>query len=201
MTIQTCAIMGAAIAVLGACASPALTPSVETTQTLTKYEISNIDYDTASQILVDTMKVQVSRANVQRNLVTGVLPTEPGGIEIVNPLEGSPLAGMASMAGQVLAIPSCPQAPLSITAINSSYQKYGENTNYAACLWPYEGGLHMEIFASFTIRSGGLSAAEIGRGLARSAMGDSSQFIERTRSEVMAALETAGANVEETARY
>ena len=59
----------------------------------------------------------------------------------------------------------------------------------------------MEIFASFTIRSGGLSAAEIGRGLARSAMGDSSQFIERTRSEVMAALETAGANVEETARY
>ncbi len=187
-------------ACVSACATPALTPSVETTQSLVTYEITDIGVAEAAEILVTAVKSELSTAQVQRNLAPADLPAKPGGIKVVNPLEGTSMAGLAALAGNSLTIPSCPEASVSVIADNTRFQRSGETTNYAACLWPYRDGLHMEIFSSYTIQSGGVSSAAIGRTLARSALGDSSQFIERTRDSIVTRLEAAGATVTETSR-
>lgn len=92
-------------------------------------------------------------------------------------------------------VPSCDSAVMTVNADDRSMQQYGENTTFFLCLQPYTEGYHIDIYTAFSKQSGGFNAATLGATLARSVVGDSSQFLPRTINDVISEVESTGAQV------
>lgn len=87
------------------------------------------------------------------------------------------------------------------TAQNTGMSEYGEGSSFAACLWQYQGGYHIDIYTSFRRSSGGFNPEMLGAMLARKAVGDSSQFIPRTINDIVDGVEKTGSQVTIVEKY
>ena len=76
-----------------------------------------------------------------------------------------------------------------------------ENTTFFVCLLPYQAGYHMDIYYTFTKVSGGFSPEMLGKSLANSLVGDSSQFIPRTISALESAAQKSGGTLKIVQSY
>lgn len=96
---------------------------------------------------------------------------------------------------------SCTGSILNIDAANTGMASYGEKTQFNACLMPYQGGYQLDIYVTFASKDGAFSAKALGATLAKSIVGDSSQFIPRTINAVETNLKNAGLTVTKTESY
>jgi hypothetical protein len=171
--------------ILAGCAS--LTPTKERFEGYKIYDIKT-DYSSRltsklSSSLKTAMQENADSVKFENNLPPANLPDNTARFELVNPFANS--KGFAALAGASVKVPTCDGSVIQATSHDSFVGT--ENTIFFTCLMPYKAGYKMNIYYSFTKVSGGFSSKALGRALAQSVVGDSSQFIPRT----IAALENA----------
>jgi len=187
--------------IVGGCAS--MTPTVETQSSYAIYDVKPNPSISASKI-GEAIKIALQKNMSGVQITTGIppspLPENPGRFQLVNPFKGSALGALAARSGQSLETPTCEGAMLTANA-QDSMRGYGEGTSFFLCLLPYKGGYHIDIYTSFTKSSGSFSTATLGATLARTVVGDSSQFIPRTVKAVVDMVEATGASTKLLEQY
>ena len=186
--------------VLGISALILTTGCVTTPTTTTEhgYAIYNIEapfnkHKAITKAISDGAKTHTSELRVKKEIPPHPLPQEPGRFELT-PIK---LTGnFAVFAGNnIPKQPSCESSMMDINAVNTGMSSYGEKTRYFMCLMPYEGGFHLDIYTTFTIKTGGFSTRTIGADIARSMIGDSSQFMPKTLSSIVENVNATGAKM------
>lgn len=195
---RTFAISILAVIGLGGCAS--VTPTTETRPSYAIYDIKTTGSNSASKI-ADAVKRGLQSQTTEVKITLGIpphpLPEQPGRFRLVNPLGDKMTALMAASQGSgSFQIPMCDNSILSAYAGDSAMAQWGERTTFFMCLLPYTGGYHLDVYTTFTMSSGGFSPEVLGATLARSIVGDSSQFIPRTINSVVQEIRNTGATVE-----
>jgi hypothetical protein len=122
------------------------------------------------------------------------LPEKAPRFKLVSPY-GANLSALAAASGQSVQVPTCEGAIVTANAVDSSMRQYGEGTTFFVCLMPYQGGYALNVYSTFSKASGGFSAKSLGTDLARSVVGDSSQFIPRTIANIVDSVKATGATV------
>ena len=192
-------VMGMSVA---GCAS--MTPTRETQSSYAIYNVNPSGGVTASRVgeaIKIALQKNMSNVQVRTGIPPSPLPEKPGRFQLVDPFKGSPMGALAARSGQSLETPMCEGALLTATAQDTTMSQYGEGTSFFLCLLPYQGGYHIDVYTSFTKASGSFSAATLGATLARTVVGDSSQFIPRTVKAVVDSVEAAGASVKLLEQY
>jgi hypothetical protein len=178
----------------------ALTGCVSTTPTVTReeafaiYEIKGTGINAADlgQAVTKAVQARMTGVQVDKEIPPAPLPEKPQRFELRDLFKNS---GFAAAAGIRLKMPSCQGAMLTVRATNESMARYGENTSFFLCVQPYSEGYWLTVYSTFSKTSGMVSTNILGADLARAFVGDSSQFIPRTVSEVIAAVKATGATV------
>lgn len=174
------------------------TPTKETQVGYAIYKIKPAEGATATEIsgaLVTALQKNTNSVNVSRDIPPHPLPEQPGRFELVNPFANSNLGALAAASGNNLRTPTCEGAIVTAQATDTSMGNYGENTSFHTCLWQYKDGFHLDVYTRFTVASGSFNPATLGATLARTVVGDTSQFIPRTLDSIVKEIESTGANV------
>jgi hypothetical protein len=184
------------ILALAGCAST--TPTVETSTSYAIFDIKS-GPEVGAARLAEAVKVAVkknmSRAQVANGIPPSPLPVSAPRFQLVSPFKGSKFEALAAASGQNVQVASCEGAILTVNGQDGSMSGYSEGTTFFACLMPYQGGHALNIYTTFTKASGGFNAATLGATLARTVVGDSSQFIPRTISQIVESVKQTGAVV------
>ena len=138
------------------------------------------------------VQTHTDKAYFTNNIPPHPLPKKPGRFKLTSPFAKSGLGALVAAQSGVK-IPKCDGAIF--TAYANDRFEGTEKTTFFVCLLPYEGGYHMDVYYSFTKSSGGFSARALGQALARSVVGDSSQFIPRTLAALENAAQASGGQV------
>lgn len=108
---------------------------------------------------------------------SGEIPAKPGRFKLVNPLEGSRIAALASSGNSLdFRVATCDGANW---IANAERRVTGSNNlRITACLFPYVGGYHLDLYAIFSKQEGGL--AEVSRKMASAMVGTPEEWTEKT---------------------
>jgi hypothetical protein len=181
--------MLAAISLYG-CAS--ISPTVENVEGFRIYDIK-AEYSSAltgklSSNLKAAMQDNAGDVQFNNTLPPANLPEKPGRFELGTPFKNA--TGLLAVAGTGIKIPQCPGAVIEAT----SHKAFAgaEKTTFFVCLMPYQKGYHLNVYFKYFKSSGGLSSEALGRALAQSVVGDSSQFIPRTIGALENAVRSGG---------
>lgn len=187
-------LVAAASVLMAGCSST--TPTRESSQAYAIYDIKAAPEVTSAK-LADAIKValqkNMSGVQINNGIPPAPLPEKPARFQLASPFKGSNLAALAAASGQSFQVPTCEGAVLTANGRDSSMSKYGEATTFFVCLMPYQGGYALNIYTTFSKASGGFSATSLGAALARSVVGDSSQFIPRTINDIVNTVKATGA--------
>lgn len=175
----------ALIASLGlmGCQNTSLTKTKETKRSYAVFDLKvadNVSSTDMAKAIKTALQSNTSSVKITEDLPPYPLPKESPRFQLVNPFAGN--SALSALAGGALRMPTCDGALVYAQATDSSMNSHGENTQFYTCLWQYEGGYHVDIYAQFDIVTGGLE--NLGRDLVRGVMGDSSQFIPRTIASI-----------------
>lgn len=185
----------AAAALATGCAST--TPTREISSGYAIFDIK-AGPDIGAARIAEAVKTALQRNTSGVQIVNGIppspLPDKPPRFTLVSPLKGN-LAALAAASGQSLQMPTCDGAVMVANARDTSMSRYGEGTTFFACVMPYQGGHALNVYTTFAKASGAFNAATLGATLARTVVGDSSQFIPRTIAAIVTAVEATGASV------
>lgn len=189
-------ILAGGLSLLAGCM--AVTPTKETIVSYKIYDIKVSESTNAKDVtsaVANALREYSSEVRINNNIPPYPLPEKPGRFQLKNPFANSNLAALAAAQGSSMKLPVCDEAIMTANAIDNSFGNYGENTTFYTCVWAYSEGYHVDIYTSFSIASGGFSAATLGASLARNVVGDSSKFIPRTIDKIVSNLEETGAKV------
>jgi hypothetical protein len=186
------------VAGLSACAS--MTPTREVTEGYRIYDIQGVtDHSAIAANVKAAMQKNADKVTFTNNIPPHPLPEKPGRFSTTNPFANSNLGALMAAQGGSLKIPKCDNS--TFTATSHDNFEGAENTTFFVCLLPYAGGYHMDVYYTFTKVSGGFGAQALGRALAQSMVGDSSQFIPRTLAALESAAQEAGGKVSVVETY
>lgn len=148
--------------------------------------------------LAEAVKVGLQKSTSRVQIVNGIppspLPEKAPRFRLVSPYSAN-LAAMAAASGQSVQVPTCDGAIVTAHAADTSMRQYGEGTTFFVCLMPYQGGHALNVYTTFSKASGAFSAATLGATLARSVVGDTSQFIPRTIGSIVDSVKATGSTV------
>lgn len=124
---------------------------------------------------------------------SGELPEKAGRFKLVNPFEGTKMAAFAGGAGSLgVRIATCEGA--SWTAKAERRISGSNNLNLTACLFPYNGGYHLDLYAVFTKQEGGLM--QVSRDMAYAMVGTPEEWTEKTFLDIVRSIRaTTGAEI------
>ncbi|WP_404407595.1 hypothetical protein LG272_07135 [Pseudidiomarina marina] len=193
-------ILASSIAIIGLSGCASTTPTTETSKSYIIYDLKGHDVpgDIISNAIVKGIQSQTSSVKAVRDIPPYPLPTEPGRFELTRP---QVTGNLAAFVGELPQRPSCKNSILTINAANTGMAAQGEKTTFFACLIPYTEGYRLSIYTTFIKKSGAFSAEMLGATLARSIVGDSSQFIPRTVNAIMEEVGTLNVNYEVVEQY
>lgn len=104
-------------------------------------------------------------------------PTKPGRFKLEDPFKGTRLAALAGAGGNIgFKIATCDGAVWSAKATRAV--EGDSNLTLTACLFEYEGGYHLDLYAVFGKTEGGIM--EISRKMAHAMVGTPEQWVEKT---------------------
>lgn len=158
------------------------------------YAIYNIEapfnkHNEITKAITEGAKTHTSEIRVKKEIPPHPLPQYPGRFQLTSiKLTGN----FAALAANFPKQPSCKGSMMDINAVNTGMSSYGEETRYFMCLMPYEGGFHLDVYTTFTIKTGGFSTRTIGADIARSMIGDSSQFMSKTLNSIVEKVNETG---------
>jgi len=148
--------------------------------------------------LAEAVKVGLQKSTSRVQIVNGIppspLPETAPRFKLVSPYSGN-MAALAAASGQSVQVPTCDGAIVTARAADTSMREYGEGTTFFVCLMPYQGGHALNVYTTFTKASGAFSAATLGATLARTVVGDTSQFIPRTIGTIVDSVKATGSTV------
>lgn len=147
------------------------------------------------------MQKNMSQVQINNGIPPSPLPEKAPRFQLVSPFKGSNLAALAGASGRSLQVPSCEGSIMTANARDTSMSRYGEGTTFFACLMPYQGGWSLNVYTTFAKASGAFSAATLGATLARTVVGDSSQFIPRTIVAIVDNVNATGATAKMLEAY
>jgi hypothetical protein len=143
--------------------------------------------------ITNAVKKNESKVRVTRDIQTDELSDKPGRFTLKDPYAGTNIGAMMSASGQSIKMPVCNDSILTLASGSSSAS--GDQTTFFLCVIPYKAGYSVNIYATYSSTSGGISVDALGKALAKSIAGDDSQFIPRTMSDVRSAIEGVSGNV------
>jgi hypothetical protein len=186
----------AVAACLGGCAS--MTPTREIVQGYAVFDITaaeGVSMSRLSDAVKSALQANMSKVQLVNGLPPSPLPEKAPRFQLVSPFKGSGLGALAAASGQAVQVPACEGAVLTANGVDSSMGGYGERTTFFVCVMPYRGGYALNVHTTFSKVSGGFSASALGTAMARSVVGDSSQFIPRTIGQIVDAVRATGSSV------
>lgn len=112
-------------------------------------------------------------------------PEEPGRFRVVDPLEGTPLAGFAKMNSGASSLglkkAQCDDAVW--TAYGTKPVSGSMNLMFSACLFEYAQGYHLDMYANLIKEEGGLM--QISRSMANAVVGTPEEWTEKAFLDVV----------------
>lgn len=116
---------------------------------------------------------------------SGEIPDMPGRFKLVDPFAGSRLATLAGGAGSIgFRMATCEGASWTARA---DRRVTGDNSlQLTACLFQYRDGYHLDLYAVFTKREGGLF--QISRDMAHALVGTAEEWTEKTFLDIVRAI-------------
>jgi len=187
---------------LAGCAS--VTPTRETSSGYAIFDIKGgpeITHAKVADAVKTALQKNMSQVQINNGIPPSPLPEKAPRFQLVSPFKGSNLAALAGASGQSLQVPSCEGSIMTANARDTSMSRYGEGTTFFACLMPYQGGWSLNVYTTFAKASGAFSAATLGATLARTVVGDSSQFIPRTIAAIVDNVNATGATAKMLEAY
>ena len=185
----------ALVSVLSGCASMRPTYQTESTYIIYDVQPASVDRNQLLNTVLEAVQKNSSKVRVNRDIPPAELPEKPGRFELKEPFGNSNLGALMAAQGQNVRVPVCKNSLMTISSDDNSMSQYGERTTFFLCVLPYKDGYHIDIYATFTRSSGGFSPQALGSAMARSVVGDSSQFIPRTMNDVRSSAESLGGKV------
>ncbi len=177
----------AALSLVG-CKSTSLTKTKETKRSYAVYDLKvskEVSSSDMSKAIKKALQANTSSLRITEDLPPYPIPKESPRFQLVNPFGHN--SALAALSGGAMKQPTCEGALVYAQATDSSMNSQGENTQFYTCLWQYDGGYHVDIYAQFDIVSGGID--NLGKDFIRGMMGNSSQFIPRTIASIRDNLE------------
>lgn len=158
-------------------------------KTVEYYRVFDIKTDPSNQAVAKAASEGINRnvpdATLAAGPAAGDVQEQPGRFKMVSPAAGAP--GVPAAGG-----PTCEGA--SWTAKAAPRVTGGQNMNMIACLFPYKGGYHLDMYAVFTKREGGW--LEWPRRVTGRFMGTPEKWTEKAMADVVRAIrESTGAEV------
>lgn len=171
-----------------------LTPTYKKDASFVIYDVQPISVNRSQLLDAITQAVQKNQSEVRvtRDIQTGDLPENPVRFTMNDPLANSGIGALMAAQGQSMKTPVC-NSP--VLTLNSGNKSGSGNTTFFLCVVPYKAGYSVNIYATFSSASGGISVAALSSALSKSIAGDSSQYIPRAMNEVRVAAESVGGKV------
>ena len=177
--------------ILSSCASS--TRIKERTEGYRVYDIKGGNLSSIASNLKTAIRKNSDKATFSNNIPPHPLPLKPARFELTNPFGNSGIGALFASQGESIKIPKCDNSPF--TSMSQGNFSGSENTTFFVCIQPYSEGNHMDVYYSFTKSSGGFNPQSLGKSLAQSVLGDSSQFIPRTMAALEKAVQEAGGSI------
>lgn len=179
--------MSAAVASLVGCASMTPTQKTESAYLILDVKATTADRNALLNDVTKAVQTHMSHARVNRGIPPATIPEQASRFRLANPLAGTSMGTFAAAAGVAMQMPVCDDPLMTISAGDTGGMQYGERTSFFTCVVQYRGGYQVNIYATFSETTGGLSPDILGATLAKSLVGGRSQFIPRVMEEVRSA--------------
>mgnify|MGYP000202182970 CR=1 FL=1 len=190
--LKTIGLIAVSASLITSCAS--LRPTKEITEGFRVYDIKGASsLSDVSRSLKTALQENSDKTIFSNNIPPHPLPEKPNRFQVVNPFANSNMGALLAAQGSAMRIPKCEGSPF--TGMTQDDFDGSENTTFFVCLQPYTEGYHMDVYYTFTKVSGGFTPEALGKSLAQSAFGDSSQFIPRTIADLEKAVKSTGASI------
>lgn len=160
---------------------------VEKTKVVEYYRIfdlkTQVDRYSIAEAASDGLGRNVNDAQEALPIPTSLeLPEKPGRFVLVNPLEGSKFAALAAQGGQLgFKVATCDEA--SWRAIANRTISGQSQLKMTVCLFPYREGYHLNLYATFTKKEGGIM--ELSRQAANAMVGTPEEWTEKTFLDIV----------------
>lgn len=160
---------------------------VEKTKSIEYYRIfdikTNADRFTVAEAASNGLGRNVNDAREARPIPTSAeLPEQPGRFTLVEPFKGSGFAALVSSGGQLgMKVATCDGAAWTAKA-NRSIAGQSE-LNITACLFQYKKGYHLDLYATFSKKEGGLM--ELSRKMSSAMVGTPEEWTEKTFLDIV----------------
>lgn len=151
--------------------------------------------DTVIQAAADGLARNTSSVTQNRPLQIGAqIPAEPGRFELVNmadAFKGTGMAAFMAMAGgagtAAMRVAQCDDAIWTAKAVRAS--SGSNHLNLYTCLYRYQDGYSMNMYAVFQKTSGGIS--QLGRSLAYAMVGAPEEWVNKTIIDTVRSIEAS----------
>jgi len=159
----------------------------EKTKTQEYYRIYNIETSADRFELASSASNGLGRnlSDLQENSSipkTATPPEQPGRFEVINALEGTQMGRFAMLAGNSMA----GKTAKCDGAVWTAKGRKGGNNNFTidltACLFEYQGGYHLDMYAHMSKKEGGLM--QLSRSMANAMVGTPEEWVEKTFVDV-----------------
>lgn len=156
---------------------------VEKTKTTEYYRIFDIktsaDRQTVAEAASNGLGRNVNNAQEATPIPSSATPPDaPGRFKLVNPFEGTQMAAFAAMGGGSVGFKRATCDGAAWTAMAQRDIAGSNNLNLTACLFQYKQGYHLDLYAVFTKKEGGLM--QISRSMANAMVGTPEEWTEKT---------------------
>lgn len=181
-----------ALFLIAGCSS--MTPTQKTEASFVIYDVQpvSINRDQFLDAITQAVQKNQQQVRVTRDIQTGELSDNPGRFVLKDLFANSSFGALMAANGQSMKKPVCDNPVLTLASGNSSASG---DTTFFLCVIPYKSGYSVNIYSTFSSSSGGISVNALGAALAKSVVGDSSQYIPRAMNEVRTASESVGGKV------
>lgn len=170
----------------------------EKTKATEYYRIFDIKTDAKRQIVAkaasEGLGANTSDINENMSIPNFTTPPEqPGRFKLVDPFQGMKMGPLAMMAGggnRSMKVATCEDAVWTANAKKTI--KGSSDLTLTACLFQYQDGYHLDMYASFVKQEGGF--LQVSRAMAAAMVGTPEEWTEKTFLDVVRAVQrkTAG---------
>lgn len=171
---------------------------VDKTKTVEYYRIFDIKTSAARKVVAQAASNGLGRNVGNAQEATPIpssadLSDKPGRFKLVNQFEGSKFAALAGGGGSLgMKVATCDGAVW--TASAQRKVTGSNNLNLTACLFQYKEGYHLDVYAVFTKKEGGIM--QLSRSMANAALGTPEEWTEKTFLDIVRSVrEKTGAEV------
>jgi len=163
---------------------------VEKTKTVEYYRIFDLKTDAARDVVAEAASNGLGKNVTDAQEATPIPetatpPDEPGRFKLVNPLAGSSLAALAGGGGGLgIKVATCEGA---IWTASAKREITDSDLKLTACLFQYKQGYHLDVYAAFSKKEGGLM--QISRSLASKMVGKPEEWVEKTFLDIVLSIQ------------